>query len=212
MLRLGITGGVASGKSEVSKILLKLGCLVIDADEVAARLLVRGTAIFKAVVSALGAHILDAEGRIDKAVVRSIIFRDKANRALLDSIMHPVIHAEIMCWTQQASSPLCAIVIPLLVETRMYDLVDRILLVDAKRKTQKKRVVERDGVTGKIADQILASQASRVQRAAVADYVIDNDGCDTITLSKEVEALYSKLLVQVQSGLKPSSRQNSLPC
>jgi len=192
-LRIGLTGGIASGKSTVSRIFSELGITVIDADEVSRRVVEPGTPGLAAVVRRFGADVLDADGRLNRAALRARIFADPAARRDLEAILHPLIRAAMDEETAAVSGPYVVLAIPLLVEGGPGDRVDRVLVVDVDEATQIARVVSRDGVPESQARAILAAQASREQRLRAADDVIANGG-SVAELRHSVEILHRRYL------------------
>ncbi len=176
-MRVGLTGGIASGKSTVSSILRELGAVVIDADQLAREVVARGTPGLAAVVEAFGPQILTPEGDLDRPRMGRLVFGDEAQRRLLESIVHPLVferYAEL-----EAAAPADGIVvhdIPLLVESGRAAEFDAVVVVDAPHATQVERMVRDRGWTEADAEARIAAQATREQRRAVATYVIDNTG------------------------------------
>lgn len=201
-LRIGLTGGIASGKSTVAGMFRALGVPVIDADEVARRLVEPGTAGLAAVVKRFGEDMLDADGRLDRAALRRKIYADESARRDLEAILHPMIRAAMDAEATIASGPYVVLDIPLLVEGGRTDQVDRVLVVDVDEATQIGRVVRRDGVPESQARAILAAQASREQRLSAADDVILNEG-SLPALKQAVESLHQRYLALAGSRVRP---------
>ena len=176
-MRVGLTGGVASGKSTVSAILRELGAVVIDADQLARDVVARGTPGLAAVVEAFGEEVLTAEGDLDRPKVARIVFNDETARRRLEAIVHPLVFAEIV--RREEEAPEGAVVvhdIPLLAESGRADTFDAVIVVDAPVDTQLERMLGDRGWTREDAEARVAAQADREQRRAIATYVIDNDG------------------------------------
>jgi len=175
MLRIGLTGGIASGKTTVSKLFGEMGVPVIDADEISRSLVEPGQPALCAIADALGQDLINSDGSLNRERLRKRVFEDVKARRLLESLLHPRIYAAM---DDAASSikdrPYCIIAIPLLVETGEQDFVDRILLVDCPVELQRQRLAQRPGTDVSLIDKIIASQASREQRRACADDIIDN--------------------------------------
>lgn len=175
--RVGLTGGVASGKSTVAAILAELGAVVIDADLLAREVVAPGTEGLRRVVEEFGPEVLAADGCLDRPALGSIVFVDEAARRRLEAIVHPLVRrrgAEL-----EAAAPEGAVVvhdIPLLAETGQADKFDAVIVVDTPVETQVERMVSQRGWTREEAESRLAAQATREQRRAVATYVIDNTG------------------------------------
>ena len=176
-MRVGLTGGIASGKSTVSRMLADLGAVVIDADQLAREVVERGTPGLDQVVAAFGPEILAPEGGMDRAKVGAIVFADEQQRREQEGIVHPLVferYAEL-----EASAPEDAVVvhdIPLLAESGRADGFDAVIVVDAPVETQIERMVGDRGWTRADAESRIAAQASREDRLAIATHVIDNTG------------------------------------
>jgi len=188
MLRIGLTGGIASGKSTVADFFADAGAVVIDTDVIAREVVEPGEPALSALVQALGPDILDREGRLDRAQMRRRIFTESETRGTVESILHPAILAELGRQSAAAGGPYQVLVIPLLVESDRAGLVDRVLVVDCPVETQIERLIARDGETEESAREMLAAQARRQERLAAADDVIVNDGTPA-DLADEVAAL-----------------------
>lgn len=175
-LRIGLTGGIASGKSTVARLFAELGVPVIDLDQVAREVVEPGAPGLAAIIAAFGTEVLDADGRLDRAALRSRVFQDPVARKRLEAMLHPRILAAGVRHAEDAGGPYQVIVAPLLVEFGLTGWVDRVLVVDCPAETQLARLLARDGGDESLARAILASQASRAQRGAAAHDVILNDG------------------------------------
>jgi dephospho-CoA kinase len=176
-MRIGLTGGVASGKSTVSARLRELGAVVIDADQLARQAVAKGTDGLAEVVDAFGPGVLTAEGDLDRPAVGAIVFADEAARRRLEAIIHPRVRA--LGAALEAAAPPGALVvhdIPLLAETGQASAFDAVVVVDVPVETQVERMVRLRKMTREDAEARVAAQASREQRRAVATYVIDNTG------------------------------------
>lgn len=195
MLRIVLTGGIASGKTTVSQLFGVLGTSVIDADQVSRELVQPGQAALAEIVAAFGNDMLDASGQLDRARLREQVFADPDKRKRLEGMLHPRIRERMLELADQARSPYALLVVPLLAETGGDYGADRVLLVDSSEQTQLERVMERDDCTAEQAQQILDAQASREQRLALADDVIDNDGglADLTAAVKKMHLYYLSL-------------------
>jgi dephospho-CoA kinase len=204
-LRIGLTGGIASGKSTVTQRFVELGVPVIDAD-VASRIVVEpGTAGLAQVVARFGASVLHADGRLDRRALRDLIFKDASLRQALDGILHPLIRAEMEREAAQAKAPYVVMAIPLLVEGgNAGKRLDRVLVVDADETLQMQRLQARDGSSQEQARAILSSQASRAARLGEADDVLSNTGT-VAELRQAVDRLHEKYLQLAQTS---SSRRD----
>jgi len=179
MLRIGLTGGIASGKSTVADLFAARGAAVLDTDVIAREVVVPGSHALAALVAAQGGGILDDEGRLDRAELRRRIFADAATRREVESILHPEIVRELERQAAVTPGPYQVFAIPLLVEAGLEHLVDRVLVVDCPEEAQIRRLMARDGATREDAMRMLDSQATRERRLAAADDVIDNGGTPT---------------------------------
>lgn len=202
-LRIGLTGGIASGKSTVTQRFAELGVPVIDADVASRTVVEPGTRGLAEVVERFGAGVL-ANGRLDRQALRELIFKDSSLRQALDGILHPLIRAEMEREVAKARAPYVVMAIPLLVEGgTAAKRVDRVLVVDADETLQIKRLQARDGGSEEQARAILSSQASRAARLAAADDVLLNSG-SVAELRQAVDRLHAQYLQLAQTS--PSSR------
>ena len=177
MTRVGLTGGVASGKSTVSAVLDELGAVVIDADVLAREAVAPGTDGLAEVVGAFGPDVLAADGSLDRPALGAIVFGDDAKRRVLEGIIHPRVRARAA--EIEAAAPADAVVvhdIPLLTETGQAGSFDAVVVVDVPVETQVARMVEQRGMSRADAEALVAAQATREDRLAVATYVVDNTG------------------------------------
>lgn len=174
-LRVGLTGGIASGKSTVANLFCDLGIRVIDADLIAREVVLPGSAGLNELVASLGPEILDAEGRLDRKLLRKIIFSDPDQKNTVNGILHPKIREKMLRRSITAPGPYHVLDIPLLVESGWQDNLDRVLVVDCSPEIQIQRLIARDGGSVEQAQRILQNQCSREQRLAAADDVIDNN-------------------------------------
>jgi dephospho-CoA kinase len=195
-LRIGLTGGIGSGKSTVAGMLADLGAGLVDTDAIARSLAQPGGAAMPAIEAAFGASVVAPDGGLDRARVREIVFNDSDARRRLEAILHPLIGAE--CERQAADAvtsrvPVIVFDVPLLVESgRWRGLVDRVLVVDAAEATQRRRVIERSGWTPEAVGAVIAQQATRAMRRAAADAVIFNDNLTLEGLAEEVRTLWRR--------------------
>lgn len=174
--RVGLTGGIASGKSTVAALFAARGVPVVDLDQVARELVEPGEPGHAAVVAAFGPEVLDAAGGLDRAAMRRRVFADPALRRRLEDLLHPLILVAAETRSRQAGGTWQVLVVPLLVEAALTDWVDRVLVVDAPREVQLARLLARDAEDEATARAILAAQADRATRLAAADDVIVNVG------------------------------------
>ena len=173
-LRVGLTGGIASGKSTVADLFASLGVPVIDTDVIARAILDQDKTLLPAIRDAFGASVFDDNGDLDRKALRDRVFSDPEKRRRIESILHPAIIAQMERESLVAAGPYQVLVIPLLVETGLEKKVDCVLVVDCPEMSQIQRLVERDGESVESARNILGQQADRETRLAAADEVIDN--------------------------------------
>jgi dephospho-CoA kinase len=192
-LRIGLTGGIASGKSTVAQRFTDLGVPVIDADVAARAVVASGTPGLARVIERFGPGIRAENGELDRRALRDLIFSNPGARRDLESILHPLIRADMERIADHAVGPYVVMAIPLLIEGGPSDRVDRILVVDVDEAVQLRRVMERDGCTAEQARAILASQASRSARLAAADDVLQNAGT-VMDLRQAVDRLHERYL------------------
>ena len=193
--KIGLTGGIGSGKSTVAGLFAKLGVPVLDADVIARELVVPGAAALARIVEAFGADILTAEGVLDRPRLRRIIFSDPVRRKTLEGILHPLIRAAMRERVAQLAGPYGVLCIPLLLETGQQGEVDRILVVDTPHSLQYRRVMARDGLSAGEAAAMLRAQIGWRERLARADDVIVNDKglAELERRVSELDGLYKKL-------------------
>ncbi|HZP13165.1 MAG TPA: dephospho-CoA kinase [Nevskiaceae bacterium] len=175
-LTIGLTGGIASGKTLVADAFAALGVPVCDADQVARAVVAPSTEGLAEIVKGFGPAVLLPDGSLDRRRMREIVFNDPEARRDLEAITHPRIHAQMRTWRDAQSTPYCMLVIPLLLEKGENPLVDRVLVVDAAEEAQLLRLVQRDRISIELAREIMAAQLSRHRRLALAQDVIDNTG------------------------------------
>jgi dephospho-CoA kinase len=198
-LRIGLTGGIASGKSTVSQRFAELGVAVIDADVAARAVAERGTPGLAQVVKRFGEGILSPNGELDRPALRELIFNDPAARRDLDAILHPLIRVHMEQQAAAAAGPYLIMAIPLLIEGGgSRERLDRILVVDVDEAKQLQRVQARDRVSMEQARAILGSQASRTARLEAADDVLQNGGT-VAELRQAVDRLHERYLKLAQT-------------
>jgi len=193
VLRVGLTGGIASGKSVVANRFAEFGVTLIDTDSIAREVVAAGEPGLAAIVEAFGEEVLDAHGELERGKLRARVFADAGERGRLEQILHPRIRARTMAAMSAAAGPYLIVVVPLLVETNFAELVDRVLVVDCPEERQLERLVRRDGIGETEARAMLAAQADRKTRLAAADDVIVNDGTLESTY-RQVAALHRRYL------------------
>ena len=188
---IGLTGGIASGKSALEREFAARGVFVADADLIARQIVEPGQPALVAVVEAFGKPVLTAEGRLDRAALRAMVFDDEPARRALEAILHSIIRTLLQEQCRAAPGAYAIAVIPLLTEgggRTGYPWLDRILVVDAPHAMQKARLMQRDGIDDALAEKMIAAQATRTQRLALADDIVVNDG-DLAALHEAVAEL-----------------------
>lgn len=202
---VALTGGIGSGKSTVANAFARLGINVIDADIIARQVVEPGTPALEAIVKRFGAEILLADGSLNRRQLRERIFSQPAEKTWLNTLLHPQIQQKTRRQMRLATSPYALWVVPLLVENQLWKKADRVLVVDVSTATQLSRTIARDDISKAHAENILAAQASREARLAVADDIIDNNGSPD-KLVGDVARLhqhYLMLAMQADSQEKP---------
>jgi len=173
--RIGLTGGIASGKTMVADFFSEFGVPVIDTDVIARQVIEPGTTALDDIRELFGSGVIHEDGSLDRKAMRGIVFADSDKRHQLEAIVHPRIREETMRQVEAISEPYMIIVVPLLVESPMLGLMDRVLVVDCSEETQLRRLLLRDGENVVTAQRMIAAQSSREDRLAIADDVIDNN-------------------------------------
>lgn len=203
--KVALTGGIGSGKSTVADAFAKQGANVIDADVIARQVVEPDTPALRAIAEKFGDEMILADGSLNRRLLREHIFASDVDKRWLNGLLHPLIQQETERQMARATSPYVLWVVPLLVENQLYHKADRVLVIDVPVETQILRTMRRDGVTREHAEQILAAQATRDARLAVADDVIDNNGAPDAIASDvaRLHAHYLALAAQVVSQEKP---------
>lgn len=192
---IGLTGGIASGKSAVADRLAALGAEVIDTDLISREVVGPGQPALAAIADHFGARALTSEGTLDRAFIREAIFADAQQRLWLESLLHPLIRQTALERAQASQAPLTVLVVPLLFESGQYQITDMNVVVDTPLEQQRARVLARDGVDATQVERILQAQMSREERLEKADRIINNSG--TLTeLYEQVDSLYQELMVE----------------
>jgi len=195
--KIGLTGGIASGKTTVSDCFKKLGTKVIDADVISHEVTEPSGSAFEEILSEFGSEILDEKGLINRKRMREIIFDDQSKKKILEEIIHPKVRDEMFKRINKSDDHYLIVSVPLLVETGMNRIMDRTLLVDCSEDTQIERLMHRDKITLNEARAILKNQASRSDRNKIADDLIVNEKNVTlIELENEVLELHKYYLKQ----------------
>ncbi|MGW1748431.1 dephospho-CoA kinase [Streptomyces sp. NPDC002092] len=209
MLTVGLTGGIGAGKSEVSRLLVECGAVLIDADRIAREVVAPGTPGLAAVVEAFGEEVLGTDGGLDRPKLGSIVFADPEKLALLNSIVHPLVGARSR--ELEAAAAEDAVVVhdvPLLAENGLAPLYDLVIVVDASPETQLDRLVRLRGMTEEDARARMAAQATRDKRREIADVVIDND-VPLEDLQRRVKDVWADLVRRAQAASGPSGTPRS---
>ncbi len=193
MLTIGLTGGIASGKSAVAAMFAGLGAELIDTDVIAREVVAPGQPGLAAIRSEFGGGVLTPNGELDRAKLRALVFADPPKRRLLEAILHPLIRARTLENLGAAHGPYALVAVPLLVETDFGKLVDRVLVVDCPVELQMQRVMKRDGLNAAEARAMIDAQTDRGTRLQAAHDVIDNSGSLDATRA-QVEDLHERYL------------------
>ena len=204
MLRIALTGGIASGKSTAAGLFRELGVPVVDTDRIAREVVMPGSRGLKALVEVFGDDIVEPGGELDRARLRERIFADSRARKMVNSTLHPLILEETERVLAGMQAPYAIVEIPLLVETGLVDQFDRILVVDVPEAIQIERLVARDGMTEVKAKAVLEAQASRDTRLQHATDVIDNTG-EMDSLARQVKTLHERFLHDAKRFATPAS-------
>ncbi len=192
-LRIGLTGGIASGKSTVADLFAENDVPIIDTDVIAHQLVRPGEPALDEIRSAFGVEVFNAQDELDRGALREIIFSDSSRREELESILHPRIRDEAIAQSEAADGTYQVIVVPLLVGSPLQQFIDRVLVVDCDENTQVSRLLARDAENEDQARRIIAAQASRDERLSLADDIIFNND-DIASTRRQVEDLHRKYL------------------
>lgn len=184
---IGLTGGIGSGKSTVAVMLVEAGAALVDTDAIARSLTAPGGAALPRIAQVFGEDVLDATGALDRQRMREVVFADAAARRRLEAVLHPMIGEQARQQAAQARGRVVVFDVPLLAESAHWrERVQRVLVVDCSEDTQRQRVMQRSGWSGEMVDRVLAQQARRDQRRAIADAVIHNERIGLQALRTEV--------------------------
>lgn len=184
---IGLTGGIASGKSYVAERLAQLGATVIDTDLLAREVVEPGMAALEELRHAFGPEAFKDDGTLNRPALRARVFADAPGRALLEGILHPRIRALALQRSTQVSGSYALVVVPLLAEKGRYNFLDSVVVVDCPSEMQRARLLKRDGISISLVEQMLAAQATRAERLAIADHVIYNDGNDLTEIVRRLD-------------------------
>lgn len=189
VLKIGLTGGIGSGKSTACEIFSELGVPIIDADIVARKVVQAGMPALQLIKEKFGEDIFTKDGLLDREKARDQIFTNEIDRKKLENILHPVIYERIVHETENIDSSYCIISIPLLLETEALEIIDRVLIIDVSEKLQLSRASVRDNASLNDIERIIQTQISRDNRLAAADDIINNEG-DIENLRRQIHDLH----------------------
>lgn len=184
---VALTGGIGSGKSTIANAFAALGVDIVDADVIARQVVEKGQPALAAIHARFGDDVLHPDGSLNRSALRQKIFSSPEEKRWIDNLLHPLIHAETRQQLALTQSLWCLWVVPLLVENNLQHLADRVLVVDVDRETQLARTMSRDNISREQAENILAAQATREARLAVADDIIDNCGSPETVIAHVAE-------------------------
>lgn len=191
-LVIGLTGGIGSGKTTITNYFGELGIEIIDADIIAREVVAVNSPALKAIAQHFGNDYLLADGQLNRALLRSRIFSNEADKQWLNNLLHPLIRHNIVEQTKEAKSEYCILVAPLLIENNLLELVDRVLIVDVSETTQIARTLLRDNSSEQEIKAIIASQTNRTARVNAADDIINNDNSPLSEIKTAVISLNEK--------------------
>ncbi|MDD4914363.1 MAG: dephospho-CoA kinase [Methylococcales bacterium] len=194
MLKVGLTGGIGCGKSTVCKQFQALDVKIIDADLIARQLVEPGQPVLTQLAECFGKQILQADGSLNRALLREMVFQDAEKKQRLENIMHPLIYDRIAIEAENLPGKYCIIAVPLLLETGHKHIVDRVLLVDCSIETQLERVMRRDKLDREQILSIIACQMPRQERLKWADDIIDNS-TSTVRLAEQIKRLHNSYIL-----------------
>ena len=175
-LYIGLSGGIASGKTIVSDEFSSLGADIIDTDIIARELIFPGSKTLNEIISVFGENVIQDDGNLNRKLMRQIIFSEKDKKITLEKIMHPKIQNEVKLKIQSASGQYQIIVVPLLLQSPILDFIHRVLIIDCDEKIQINRLIKRDNISEELAKKMIENQSKREERLAIADDVILNEG------------------------------------
>jgi dephospho-CoA kinase len=194
MYVVAVTGGIGSGKTTIANQFAALGIDVVDADVIARDVVEPGAPALAAIATYFGPDVIAPDGQLDRRSLRERVFSDTNAKAWLNALLHPLIRQEMLRQCAAARSPYCLLVVPLLVENKLAGLANRVLVIDVDEATQIERTCRRDGVSAEQAKAIIAAQASRSERLAAADDVIDNHNGSQMAIKTRILALHETYL------------------
>lgn len=208
MFRVGLTGGIASGKSTVAALFSELGAGLVDTDQVSREVVAAGEPGLAAVVDAFGADMLLDSGDLNRSALRAIVYQNPNERRKLEAILHPLIRARTLAQLEAVAAPYAVVVVPLLVETGFAKFVDRVLVVDCPSELQLERLVQRDQISAADAEAILAAQVNRETRNAHADDILDGSQ-DLAMIRERVGVLHTEYLRRAANPVCPAAERRA---
>jgi dephospho-CoA kinase len=200
MLVIGLTGGIGSGKSTVADMFAGLGVPIIDMDRIARQIVEPGRPALKQITQTFGKDLIEPDGQLNRQRLSAIIFDSAEKRHQLEAILHPIIRQETEHQLAKLEAPYCIVVIPLLLESGLHSLIDRVLVVDVPESLQISRTMQRDGMSATQAEKILAAQVDRQSRLSAADDIINNNG-ELSELRHQVEHLDQQYRAQSENSV-----------
>lgn len=202
MLIVGLTGGIGSGKSTAARMFAARGVPVVDTDAIARELVAPGTPALARIAREFGPDVLEPDGSLDRAALRARVFADPEQRRRLEAILHPPIRARAHARLAELDAPYAIVVVPLLLESGDWPVLQRVLVVDAPESLQRRRTAARDGRSDAQVEAVMNAQTSREHRLAAADDVLVNDG-DLAALERQVETLHRRYVQLAATGGGP---------
>ena len=201
-LTVGLTGGIASGKSWVAAQFEQLGVPVLDADQVSREIVLPGSPALAEIGRQFGSGFITPEGSLDRRRMREHVFADETERRRLEAILHPRMHQHMRDWRDRQTTPYCMLSAAILLETRMRELVDRVLVVDASEAVQRQRLTTRDGIDLELATRMMAAQARREDRLAAADDILHNDASmdESLQQVRQLHELYLQIAAEPRNS------------
>lgn len=190
---VGLTGGIASGKSAASRVFESLGIPVLDADQTARDVVAPGTPALERIVQTFGQEILTPDGALDRAGLRRMVFNNASQRQALEAIVHPAVRQAMQQWRASQNAAYCVLAIPLLVESGLTTMTDRVLVIDVDEAVQRQRLMARDQIDAALAERMIRSQITRQDRLGAADDVVENHA-GLAELESEIQDLHRRYL------------------
>jgi dephospho-CoA kinase len=208
VFRVGLTGGIASGKSTVAALFSELGAGLVDTDQVSREVVAAGEPGLATVVDAFGADMLLDSGDLNRSALRAIVYQNPNERRKLEAILHPLIRTRTLAQLEAVAAPYAVVVVPLLVETGFAKFVDRVLVVDCPSELQLERLMQRDQISAADAEAILAAQVNRETRNAHADDILDGSQ-DLAMIRERVGVLHAEYLRRAENPVCPAAERRA---